>query len=158
MKRSTLNFILNAIMFIFMAALTGTGFLMKYALISGQESWVVYGTKVDLFFAGMDRHEWGYIHLILGYILLGLVILHVILHWKIVVAVYNRLFEGSLMVKLVTLLIVAICALFIIAPFFIQPKVVESERGGGNHSGKRNMSSSLAPTKATGSHFNFFFL
>ena len=119
-----------------MSALAGTGLLIKYSLISGQESWVMYGEKVDLSLWGMDRHEWGYIHLILGYIILGLVLLHVILHWKIVVAVDNRLFKGSLMVRLVTLLIVAICAFFIIAPFFVQPKVVESEKKGGNHSGK----------------------
>jgi len=80
MKRSTLNFIINAILFVFMSALTGTGLLMKYSLICGQESQVVYGGKVDLFLWGMDRHEWGYIHLILGYIILGLIVLHVILH------------------------------------------------------------------------------
>lgn len=132
MKRSTLNFIINAIMFIFMSALAGTGFLIKYSLISGQESCAVYGAKVDLFLWGMDRHEWGYIHLILAYILLGLVILHIILHWKIVVAIYNRLCHGNQMVRVVTLLIVAICALFIIAPFFIKPEIVKSERRGGN--------------------------
>ncbi len=47
-------------------------------------------------------------------------------------AIYNRLCHGNQMVRVVTLLIVAICALFIIAPFFIKPEIVKSERRGGN--------------------------
>lgn len=158
MKRSTLNFILNAIMFLFMSALAGTGFLIKYALISGQESWAVYGTKVDLFFWGMDRHEWGYIHLILGYILLGLVILHIVLHWKMITAVYNRILEESLMKNVVTLFIIAICALFVVAPFFIQPKVIPSERGEDNHSGRSRAQSSVGQVKESSSRFYSYIL
>jgi len=31
---------------------------------------------------GLDRHQWGYIHLVLGYVLLGLLVLHIIFHWR----------------------------------------------------------------------------
>lgn len=158
MKRSTLNFIINAILFVFISALTGTGLLLKYSLISGQESQVVYGGKVDLFLWGMDRHEWGYIHLILAYVLLGLVILHIVLHWKIVVAVYYRVCHGNRIVRVVTLLIVAICALFIIAPFFIKPKVVESGRGGRNRTGGDGLQMSMEHFEMSGLHFHSFML
>ena len=68
MKKSTINFIIDVLMFICMAAVAGIGFLIKYTLISGRESWIVYGDKVDLYFLGIYRHEWGTIHLIIGFV------------------------------------------------------------------------------------------
>ena len=121
-------------MFICMAAITGIGFLMKYTLISGQESWIVYGEKVDLYFFGMDRHEWGSIHLIIGFVLLGLIALHVILHWKMIICMYNRMFQGKLVKRIIAILFIAICALLIIFPFMIKPDVIKAEHGRGRQS------------------------
>ena len=114
MKKSTINFIIDVLMFICMAAVAGIGFLIKYTLISGRESWIVYGDKVDLYFLGIYRHEWGTIHLIIGFVLLALVALHVILHWKLIVSLYNRMFQGKLVRRIITVVFIAICALFII--------------------------------------------
>ena len=66
-----------------MSVIIGTGFLIKYTLISGQERWDVYGRKVELYLLGLDRHQWGMIHLILGFVLMGLLIAHIVFHWKI---------------------------------------------------------------------------
>ena len=131
MKKSTINFIIDVLMFICMAAIAGIGFLIKYTLISGQKRWIVYGDNVELYLFGMDRHEWGSIHLIIGFILLGLLVLHIILHWKLVVSIYNRIIQRKLINRTVTILFTAICALFIILPFFIKPEISKIEHGRG---------------------------
>ena len=58
-NRSTIKFIINISMFLCMMAIAGIGFLMKYVLISGVERWEKYGRNFDMFFFGLDRHEWG---------------------------------------------------------------------------------------------------
>lgn len=135
-------------MFICMAAVAGIGFLIKYTLISGRESWIVYGDKVDLYFLGIYRHEWGTIHLIIGFVLLALVALHVILHWKLIVSLYNRMFQGKLVRRIITVVFIAICALFIIVPFLIKPDVVKIEHGRGRHTTIDNISTNKKSSKA----------
>ena len=120
-------------MFICMAAIVGIGFLIKYTLISGQERRIVYNDNVELYLFGMDRHEWGAIHLILGYVLIGLLVLHIIFHWKIVVTIYNRLIKRKLVKQLTTILFVSISALLIIVPFFIKPEIIKIEHDKGRH-------------------------
>ena len=56
MKKSKINFIIDFLMFIFMFAIAGIGFLIKYFLIPGKERWIKYGSNVDLFLFEMDRH------------------------------------------------------------------------------------------------------
>lgn len=140
MKKSTLNFIINAFMFLCMSAIAGIGFLIKYTLISGQERWAAYGNHVDLYLLGMDRHQWGFIHLIIGYILLGLLALHIILHWEIITCVYNRMVKLKLANKLISVIFIAICALLMLVPLFVNPTVHEIKHGEGVHATKRNSS------------------
>jgi hypothetical protein len=45
MDKGKINFLVDALMFLCMAALAGIGFLMKYVLIPGKEAWAVYGAK-----------------------------------------------------------------------------------------------------------------
>lgn len=138
MKKSTLNFIINAIMFIVMSALAGIGFLLKYQLISGKERWIVYGDNYELFFLGLDRHQWGMIHLILGFILLGLLVLHIIFNWNMVTCVYCKLIHKSFTNKLFTILFIGIGVLLMIIPFFISPQIGDPEHKGGKHGTNHN--------------------
>ena len=78
--KSKINFMIDVIMFVVMMVIGGIGFLMKFVLVSGSKSWEIYGEKVDLFLWGWDRHQWGSLHLILGYLLLGLLVLHIVFH------------------------------------------------------------------------------
>ena len=94
MQKSVLNFSINATMTLCMSAIVGIGFLIKYTLISGQERWGIYGRNVEISLLGMDRHQWGMLHLILGFILLGLLVAHIILHWKIITNVYKKLLKS----------------------------------------------------------------
>jgi len=125
-----LNFTIDVLMFLVMMAMAGLGFLMKYILIPGKERWVKYGRNVDLTLFGMDRHDWGSIHLYLGFTLLGLLILHIILHWKQIVGLFCRCITPERRTVLL-LVFVLLAVILIYFPFLISPEVQELGRGGG---------------------------
>lgn len=131
MKRPILNFAINTTMTVCMSAIIGMGFLIKYTLISGQERWVKYGSNIELYFGGLDRHEWGTLHLLLGLVLIALLVVHTILHWKIITTVYKKLIKQPLLKKVITRLFVIVCIALIIAPFFIKPKVEAIKKNKG---------------------------
>lgn len=131
MRKSIINFSINALMTLCMSAIIGIGFLIKYRLVSGQERWEVYGRNVELYFFGMDRHQWGMLHLILGFVLLGLLIIHIIFHWKVVTTVFERIIKEPLVKKVVVLVFVILCTLMLVFPFFITPEIDPIKRGSG---------------------------
>ncbi len=133
MKKSTFNFIIDILMLIVMSAIVGIGFIVKYVLIPGNQRWIVYGENVELYLFGMDRHEWGNIHLILGFILIGLLALHIIFHWKLILGLYIRIFKSKRIYKILTIIFLTVCALFMLAPFFTTPEVIRIEQGEGRH-------------------------
>ena len=106
MQKSVLNFSINATMTLCMSAIVGIGFLIKYTLISGQERWEIYGRNVEISLLGMDRHQWGMLHLILGFILLGLLVAHIILHWKIITNVYKKIIKEPLTKKTIAIVFI----------------------------------------------------
>lgn len=131
--KSQINFIIDALMFLVMMAIGGIGFLMKYRLIPGSERWEVYGENVELYFWGMDRHQWGSIHLILGFVLFGLLLLHIILHWKIT-KIYYRLLITNRRIRVFSLvLFLFVSLLFLFFAFFVTFDVVPSREGRGRH-------------------------
>ncbi|WP_396600359.1 DUF4405 domain-containing protein [Algibacter sp. R77976] len=130
-RKPIINFTINTIMTVCMSAIIGTGFLIKYTLIPGQERWDVYGRKVELYLLGLDRHQWGMIHLILGFVLLGLLIAHIVLHWKIIVNVYKKIIKEPFTKKIVALFFAILCLLMILFPFFVQPKIESINKGNG---------------------------
>ncbi len=91
-NRAKLNFITDAVMFFCLMALAGTGFLRHFRL-SGQGFGRGRGAGEggQAAFWGIDRHSWGDIHLWLGYIMLGLLALHITLHWREITGIYRRL-------------------------------------------------------------------
>ena len=130
-RKPIINFIINASMTLCMSAIIGIGFLIKYTLISGQERWDVYGQNVELSLFGMDRHQWGMLHLILAFVLLGLLIAHIVFHWKVIVNVYKKIIKEPVTKKVVALLFIILCALLIVIPFFIQPEIESIKKGKG---------------------------
>ena len=128
------KFVIDAVMFLCMAALAGIGFLMKYVLLSGKEAQVKYGTKVEFSLLGLDRHEWGTVHLIIAFVLVGLLILHIVLNWKQIVSMFQRLISSSqISRKIITAVFTIVCVLLIIFPFIMNPEV--QEIGGGGRGG-----------------------
>lgn len=67
---------LNLALWLAFCALTGTGLLLAFRLPPGSRG----GRGLEAW--GMGRHEWGDIHTWLSYIFIGLLILHVALHWR----------------------------------------------------------------------------
>jgi hypothetical protein len=74
MKRTSLNFIIDAVAFIGFTLLTTTGVLMRYILPPGSGS---YST-----IWGLDRHGWGGIHFWMSVIFFFVLAFHLFLHWR----------------------------------------------------------------------------
>ncbi|MFC2103727.1 DUF4405 domain-containing protein [Bacteroidota bacterium] len=129
MNKSKWNFIIDAIMFILMGKIVGLGLLIKYVLLPGTERWVKFGRNVDMTFLGLDRHDWGTIHLILGIVLGVLLFLHIILHWKVIKCLYKSIIKRKT-VRIACAIPFTIITLFLICfPFFIQVNVEETLSG-----------------------------
>ncbi len=90
MKRWHWNYVIDAGMFLSMMALAGIGLLLKYRLLPGRDARLKYGLQVDLAFLGLDRHQWATIHFIISLVLLSLLLLHIILHWSMIITLYRR--------------------------------------------------------------------
>jgi hypothetical protein len=136
--KSRINFLIDVVMFLMMMAIAGIGFLMKYVLVPGSERWEKYGSNVDLFLWGWDRHQWGALHLILGYILLGLLILHIFFHWKQIIAMFKNLIcKKSIRIVLICLFLIVSFFMFLFA-FIINVDVVTPKPGEGEHREERS--------------------
>jgi len=88
MSKSLANFLVDAVAFVAFVLLSATGVLVRYVLPPGS------GHFSRLW--GMDRHEWGQIHFWIAVVLMGVLTLHLLLHWRWVVCmVKGRPREGS---------------------------------------------------------------
>ena len=88
MKRTTLNFIIDAVGFAGFIFLTTTGVLVRYVLPPGS------GRRAVLW--GMNRHEWGDLHFWIAIAFFCVLALHLFLHWRwIVHMIQGKPREGS---------------------------------------------------------------
>jgi hypothetical protein len=131
MDKPKLNFIIDFLMFLCLMAMAGLGFLMKYALPPGRQAWVKYGRNVDLTWLGWDRHDWGDIHLYLAFILLGLLVIHLYLHWQMILGLYARLLPDPQTRTRLAWAVLVFTVLVLLLPFLITPNVQERGRRGG---------------------------
>jgi hypothetical protein len=121
--KSKSNFIIDAVMFLCMMALTGTGFLRKYILLGGRASRETYGAKLDMYMLGFNRDDWGTIHLYMGYFLLALLVLHIVLHWKQIKIMFRQLISGDSMRLIITVVFLLISIFLVIFPFVLSPQL-----------------------------------
>ena len=88
MKRAKLNFIFDAVAFAGFVFLTTTGVLMRYVLPPGSKRFKTIW--------GLDRHAWGDIHFWISIFFLGLLAMHLLLHWRwIINLITGKPREGS---------------------------------------------------------------
>lgn len=108
MKRSTLILLVDSLAFAAFLFLTTTGVLLHYLLPPGSGGWV------DIW--GMNRHQWGDIHYYISLTFFGILSLHMVLHWKVMVNLLKgrhrdeprfRLALGALGLVVVILLAIA---------------------------------------------------
>jgi len=86
MKRTTLNFIIDLVSFADLLGLAFTGFIMKYILPpgTGGRGQLLHGGRGEHIkeLWSMTRHEWGGVHFYLAVLFVGLMVVHIILHWS----------------------------------------------------------------------------
>lgn len=113
MKKTEVNLTVDAIMFLSMMFLAGTGFLRRFVLPGGiGAGYGGWGRASS--FLGMDRHTWNDIHLWLGYTVLGLLAIHIVLHYKQIKAIYRGMFKNDFLrlIIAVLFLLISLAALF----------------------------------------------
>ncbi|UCG58321.1 MAG: DUF4405 domain-containing protein [Phycisphaerales bacterium] len=88
MKRNTLNFWIDLISLLVMLGLAWTGLLIHYVLPPGTGGRHAGSARTVW---GLGRHDWGTIHFYLAVSLIGLMVVHVWLHWSWVCATVNKL-------------------------------------------------------------------
>jgi len=135
MTKAKLNLIIDALLLVCLAAIAGIGLLIKYVLIPGFQRWEVYGRNVELLFWGMDRHEWGTIHLCLGGAFVALLVLHLVLHWGAIVALCRRLIPHRALRYLTATILVVLTALLLGFSALVKPQVRQA--GRGSHRGQQ---------------------
>ncbi|MBS3779658.1 MAG: DUF4405 domain-containing protein [Desulfovermiculus sp.] len=87
MKKNTLNYTINVLLFIDLCAISVIGVMLKFVVPSGRSS--------QKYFIGLHRQQWSDLHLYLSLLLLLLVILHVWFHWAWVVNSTKRYFGAG---------------------------------------------------------------
>lgn len=127
MKRPAQNFVIDAISFAAFVFLAATGVIMMYILPPGS------GHATTLW--GMDRHQWGDVHFWIAIGFIGLLAVHLILHWKwIVCMVKGKQKQGQPEARTrVALGLVGVFALLALAAAPILTPTEQTQRGGAQH-------------------------
>lgn len=134
-----INLVIDGIMFIVIMAVAGLGFMMKWILLPGHKINEVYGTNTDLLFWGMDRHQWGAIHLYLALFLVFLLVLHLVLHWDMIVTIFRQMIP-SRRTRIVFAVVLGALGIFLaLSPLNINPDVVPLERSYRNRVPERSV-------------------
>ncbi len=135
MRRSTLNFFIDAISFAVFLGMIATGLLIRFVLPPGSRG----GRGLSLW--DLDRHEWGDLHFWLAVSLLGLLLAHLVLHWSWVCQVARAVFmapasepvsKSAAKRTAIGVSILAGCTALIAGFLFFAAASVSDARGEGN--------------------------
>ena len=91
MKRSQLNFLIDAASFAAFLLLLSTGLVLRYQLppgsgaAEGRGDGPASANRLVTFLWGQTRHDWGGIHFWIAVVLVAILALHLFLHWKWIV-------------------------------------------------------------------------
>ncbi len=127
-KKAELNLIIDGLLLLCIAASVGIGLLIKYVLVPGYLRWEIYGRNVEMFFWGLDRHQWGTIHLVIGIVFLALLILHVVLHWSIMISIYRKLIPNRFTRWITALILIIMTVALFAFSYFVNPEINEHGR------------------------------
>jgi hypothetical protein len=140
--KARINFFVDALMLLAGSLLAGTGFLMKYTLLPGYARVAAYGSNVDMFFLGFDRHQWGTLHLWLAFALIALLVVHLLLHTAWIVNMARTMIAGRAAQAIIISAFVLLCLVFALFAFTVQPQVREGlneDHGMGRGQGRGRM-------------------
>lgn len=133
-----INLIIDGILLILLTMMAGLGLFIKFVLVPGFKRNALYGSDVELYFWGLDRHQWGGIHLYISIAFLALILLHIILHWKMIICIFRKIVQGKLSRKIIGTGLGIIAILLIGGPLIISPEVVPIQIGNTSHSSTAN--------------------
>ena len=124
MKRTNVNFLVDALALVALVFLAATGALIRYVLPAGS------GHTCALW--GLDRHEWGHVHFWIAIAFCVAMVVHVVLHWGWITCVVRWDARGRSKGRAVLALIAVIALLALAAaPFFGTVEEVEEGWRGG---------------------------
>jgi hypothetical protein len=127
-NKPKINLIIDAIMLIVFMAVAGLGFLIKYILLPGYKINELYDSNTELFFWGLNRHQWGTIHLYLAFSLILLMILHIIFHWGMITCIFRQLIPGPT-ARIIISVFIGVLAIFLaLGPLYVKPEIVQLQR------------------------------
>lgn len=123
MNKTSKKLLIDCVMFLLMMALAGTGLVRKYILLSGANSKMTYGYKVHMTLMGINRDGWGDIHLYLGFILLGLLLVHIVQHFKQMNTIFRRWFADDSARFLIAVVFIVLSLILLLFPFIVKPAI-----------------------------------
>lgn len=130
-NRTKVNFYIDLALLILLGGLAGIGLLIKYVLVPGQESWILFGENMELTFLGLNRHEWGTIHLVTGILFFIAFILHFIFHWNMIKCMFRQCLPVKSTRYLIAVFSVILFVVLIVFPLFVDPVKEPISRGAG---------------------------
>jgi hypothetical protein len=144
MKRSDLNFIVDAIALVGVAALTSTGIIMRFILPPFRGGRWKYSSPMTLW--EMDRHQWGEIHFWISIGLMAVLVFHLFLHWHWIVSVVcNKSREGSGIRAVLGLLSLIALLTATVSPFFVSIEEAPRHKMERGKRHQQKSGSDLAP-------------
>jgi len=122
MKKTTLYYIVDIILFVLLTAIALIGIFMGFFIPKGPTV-----NEADKYLWQLHRHQWGNIHLYLSLLFVAFLIVHIILHWSWIKDKTRKLF-GKIWV---VVFILILPALLIFSLWYFHPKNPEPYRGYG---------------------------
>ncbi len=124
MKRTNVNFLVDALALVALVFLAATGALVRDVLPAGS------GHTRALW--GLDRHGWGHVHFWIAIAFCVAMVVHLVLHWGWITCVVRWDTSGRSKGRVVLVLIAVIALLALaVAPFFGTVEEIEEGRRGG---------------------------
>lgn len=96
MNRIRLNFLVDVTAFVLAILLASTGFVLKFMLPAGSGRLIGEvvgrhtGNRPVAFLWGMTRHDWGEVHFCIAIALMGILCIHLLLHWRWIIGVIGN--------------------------------------------------------------------
>ena len=86
MKKNTLKYFIDTLLFIDMSSIAALGLLLGFVIPKGKVN------PANKSFLGLHRHQWGDIHLYLSLFLLVLLVIHIWFNWTWIMQSTKRYF------------------------------------------------------------------
>jgi len=130
MKKSAINFTIDYLLTLSFCAMTGIGLLLVITLppsrLFGARGLPHYRNTLW----GLDRHQWGYIHLIVAIFFLILLILHIYFHWTQIKTFFNRYCKTNRAQKLLLgPIFILLCLTMLLLPWLTKPATQQNQAG-----------------------------